>query len=192
MMCRRLSIFLLVLLLASFSLWAFPGRQTGSQEEKLIDISVQEVSAEAQKPDSGTQEEITSTEPSISYLAQEKAEQGKRLSADEVSAILAELDAAKADYAALQRESDAKDAAIDDLSRDAGEAGTKAYLMLDGIIGFSGDYPAYGIGLTVGTRLGNSLMLELGADYMLGANMKEAMEYSLDKWTFRAGIGWMF
>ena len=191
-MCRRLSISLLVLLLASFSLWAFPGRATGLQEEKLIDTSAQEVSAEAQNPDSGSQEGTTSTEPSISYLAQEKAEQGKRLSADEVSAILAELDAAKADYAALQRESRAKDDAIDDLSRDAGEAGTKAYLMLDGIMGFSGGYPSYGVGLTVGTRLGNSLMLELGADYMLGANLEEASRYSLDKWTFRAGVGWMF
>ena len=191
-MCRRSLIFLLVLLLASFSLWAFPGRATGSQEEKPIDTSVLEVSAEAQSQGSGIQEETISTEPSISYLAQEKAEQGKRLSADEVSAILAELDAAKADYAALQRESRAKDDSIDDLSRAAGEAGTKAYLMLDGIIGFSEGFPAYGVGLTVGTRLGSSLMLELGADYMLGANMEEAREYSLDKWTFRAGIGWMF
>lgn len=72
------------------------------------------------------------------------------------------------------------------------ETGTKAYLLLDGIVGFSDGYPSYGLGLTVGTRLGNNLMLELGTDYMFGANLSELIDSSIDDWTFRAGIGWMF
>lgn len=199
MMCRKLSIFLLVLLLASASAWAFPGRQTGSRETEAIAISVPEAQEEALNPDSGNQAETISTEPQTSYVVQEasaKVEAGKRLTADEADAILAELDAAKTDFAALEETSKAKDSTIDDLTAEnlklKDETGTKAYLMLDGIIGFSEGYPEYGVGLTVGTRLGNSLMLELGADYMLGGNLADLMDFSIDDFTFRAGIGWMF
>lgn len=64
--------------------------------------------------------------------------------------------------------------------------------MLDGIVGFSEGVPDYGLGLTLGTRVGNSLMLELGVDYMLGTSLLDVLDYSIDNWTFRAGIGWMF
>ena len=198
-MCRKLSIFCLVLLLASFSLWAFPGRATGSPAARPTDTLAQEALAEALKTGSGTQEEIISIELPASSAVQEataKAEAGKRLTSEEVSAILAELDAAKADYAALEATSKSKDAAIDSLARENSrlkdESGTKAYIMLDGIMGFADMAPEYGIGLTIGTRLGNSLMLELGADYMIGGTWQDAMDFSLDDFTFRCGIGWMF
>ena len=97
---------------------------------------------------------------------------------DEYNEIVEERDALAAD---LAKAMDSKE-----------KSGTRAYMMLDGILGFSEGYPSYGLGLTVGTRLGNSLMVELGADYILGANRKEVRNYSVDKWTFRAGIGWMF
>ena len=73
-------------------------------------------------------------------------------------------------------------------------AGTRGYLMLDGIIGFENVVPTYGVGLTLGTRLGNNLMLELGADYMIG-KFESGMtikQFSIDNFEFRAGIGWMF
>ena len=199
MMCRKLSIFLLVLLLASASVWAFPGRQTGLQEAEVIAISVPEASAEQLKIDSGTPDGSISAEPEASSAvlkAAEKTAEGKRLTNDEASAILAELDAAEADYAALEETSKEKDAAIEALSAEnarlSDEAGTKAYLMLDGIIGIKDGLPEYGVGLTLGTRIGSSLMLELGADYMLGGSVADIMEYSIDAWSFRAGIGWMF
>lgn len=70
---------------------------------------------------------------------------------------------------------------------------TKAYLMLDGIIGFDGNInPKYGVGLTLGTRLGENLMLELGADYNIGSTWQDALDFGMEDWTFRAGIGWMF
>ena len=65
-MCRKLSIFLLVLLLASASVWAFPGRQTGLQEAEVIAISVPEASAEQLKIDSGTPDGSISAEPEAS------------------------------------------------------------------------------------------------------------------------------
>lgn len=198
-MCRKLSIFLLVLLLASASVWAFPGRQTGLQEAEVIAISVPEASAEQLKIDSGTPDGSISAEPEASSAvlkAAAKTAEGKRLTNDEASVILSELDAAEADYAALEELSKEKDATIDKLSAEntrlSDETGTKAYLMLDGIVGFSEGRPDYGVGLTLGTRLGNSLMLELGADYMLGGDIRDVLDYSMDNWIFRAGVGWMF
>ncbi len=35
-------------------------------------------------------------------------------------------------------------------------------------------------------------MLELGVDYMLGTSLLDVLNYSIDNWTFRAGVGWMF
>ena len=198
-MCRKLWIFCLVLLLASFSLWAFPGRVTGSQETRPIDTLDQEAQEEEQRTDYGTQvESISIGLPTSSEVqrASEKAAEGKRLSADEVALILDELDAARSDFEALRKTSEEKDATIDDLARENArlkdETGTKAYLMLDGIVGFEDMVPEYGVGLTIGTRLGNSLMLELGADYMIGGTWQDAADFSLDDFTFRCGIGWMF
>ena len=198
-MCRKLWIFCLVLLLASFSLWAFPGRVTDSQETRPIDTLDQEAQEEEQKTDYGTQvESISIGLPTSSEVqrASEKAAEGKRLSADEVALILDELDAARSDFEALRKTSEEKDAAIDDLAAENArlkdETGTKAYLMLDGIVGFEDMVPEYGVGLTIGTRLGNSLMLELGADYMIGGTWKDAADFSLDDFTFRCGLGWMF
>lgn len=198
-MCRKSLIFLLVLLAASFSLWAFPGRVTSLQETETIVISDLEVPAEEQKIDSGNQEGTISTEPQISFVVQEasaKVEAGKRLTTDEADAILAELEAANADYMALEKISEEKTATIDKLAEENArlkdETGTKAYLMLDAVLGFDEGYPDYGVGLTVGTRLGNSLMLEIGADYMLGGNLIDILDYSIDNWNFRMGIGWMF
>ena len=74
------------------------------------------------------------------------------------------------------------------------ETGTRAYLMVDGIIGFENTVPTYGAGLTLGTRIGNHLMVELGADYMIGKfeNGMTIKQFSIDNFEFRASIGWMF
>lgn len=195
MMCRKSLIFFLVLLLASFSLWAFPGRLTGSQAEAPIDTLDPEVLPEGQRTGSGIQETIISPEPSAYSLAQEKAEQGKRLTASEVEAVLAELEAAQRDYAALRDSSEAKDEALADLAQENArlrdEAGSKAYLMLDGIVGFNESVPEFGAGITVGARIGSDLMLEAGADYMIGG-VDGVREFSLDNFQFRLGLGWMF
>ena len=63
--------------------------------------------------------------------------------------------------------------------------------MLDGIVALDDMIPQYGVGLTVGSRIGNSLMVEVGADYMIGGN-DGYNSFSLDNFEFRAGVGWMF
>lgn len=194
-MWRKSLISLLVLLLAASSLWAFPGRVTGSQEARPIDTLAQEAQAEGPRTGSGTLQKDTSAELSASYLAQEKAEQGKRLTSAEVDLIISELEEAMADVSALREASEEKDEVISSLAREneslRDETGTKAYLMLNGLMGFKDKVPQFGVGLTVGTRIGNDLMVELGADYIIGG-MDGLNAFSLDSFQFEVGVGWMF
>ncbi len=183
-MCRKSGIFLFVLLVVSFSLWAFPGRATGSPEKTLIGMSVPEAPEGGQRTDSGKVLESILIKPSESLTAQE------------MEALKSELLAAKKDYEALRVTSIEKDAVIDALSEENSrmkdESGSKAYLMVDAIVGFENALPEYGVGLTIGSRVGNSLMLEAGADYMLGSSLADLRSFSMDDLVFRAGIGWMF
>lgn len=201
---RRSLMCLSVLLLVCFSLWAFPGRATRSAEPEHIAIEVVEIPDELQKTPSGTMSTEDSIVQSISspvvLEAVEKTTEGKGLSVEESVAVLEELVAIQSDVEALKETSHEKDKQIAGLVDDNGrlternavlekEAGTKAYVMLDALLSFSnGLLPEYGVGFTLGTRLGNSLMLELGADY----HIDPAWSFGLDNWTFRAGIGWMF
>ena len=51
-----------------------------------------------------------------------------------------------------------------------------------------------GLGITVGTRIGNNLMAELGVDYTVGKfeNGMTIKKFGLDNFEFRASVGWMF
>ena len=123
---------------------------------------------------------------------------GVWLSEEARTYIVEKLESADEKIAVLEEASNNKDQEISDLKKDLADAeegaGTKAYLMLDGIIGFENVVPSYGVGLTLGTRLGNHLMLELGTDYTIG-KFESGMtikQFSIDNFEFRAGIGWMF
>lgn len=150
-----------------------PAPSTMLQTQPVETLKSAAESLNVQLEDMLSRRELEKMQESLSAM-----EVAQQTMVDEYNEIVEERDALAAD---LAKAMDSKE-----------KSGTRAYMMLDGILGFSEGYPSYGLGLTVGTRLGDSLMVELGADYMLGANRKEVMNYSVDKWTFRAGIGWMF
>ena len=202
---KRLSLIFLALLLASASLWAFPGRGG----EKAAELTAEPVTvttmepteeAESQKITSGTPSETISTEPSGQQKnSLEKAvaiaDSGSFLVGSKFDELLFNLTEAQKDSEAAEIASAEKDAEIaalkDDLAEAEKETGTKAYIMVEGILGFETGIPQFGTGVTLGTRIGNSLMVELGADYMIGG-LNGYNQFSLDNFEFRAGIGWMF
>lgn len=198
MWSRRFGIFCLVLLVACCSLWAFPGRVTASQETNPGDMAVEAVE-EPESNDFGTQQESelieslpSSTALTAVDLVLTKIDDGKRISAREANIISSELAALQDDLAALEAISAEKDALIEELSKDVKEAGTKAWIMVDTIIGLdSYGLPEYGLGLTLGARLGNSLMAQIGIDYTF-MDMNGMKPWALNNASIRAGIGWMF
>ena len=193
---------MLALLLASSSLWAFPGRGEESVAE-VPAIAAEEAiqkeptpAPEPQRTGSGEASKPISGEPRSSLeKAQEIVGSASTIVVGGKSELEVVLDTLGSQLGAAEESSRAKDAEIDalrnDLAKAEGETGTKAYLMLDGIVGFADTVPQFGVGLTVGTRLGNSLMLELGADYMIGG-MDGYNSFDIDNFQFRCGVGWMF
>ncbi len=72
--------------------------------------------------------------------------------------------------------------------------GSKGILMFNATVGFKENIPEYGVGMTLGLRLGNHIMITAGADYMIG-NFRGTMYlngFSLDHLRVTCGIGWMF
>ena len=189
----------MALLLASSSLWAFPGR--GEAEEPALEepIAIAEEPTQAPEPQrtgSGEASKPTSGEPRSSLeKAQRIVDSASTIVVGGKSELELVLDTLEGQIEAAEESSKAKDAEIDALRKDLAkaerESGTKAYLMLDGIVGFKDVIPQFGVGLTVGTRIGNSLMLELGADYMIGG-MDGYNGFDIDNFQFRCGVGWMF
>ncbi len=203
---KRLSLIFSVFFLASLSLWAFPGRGVkeevpvmpmGATEAQASVIQEEPIqAAELPKMPSGTESSTTSEEPKSSSIekAQIIADKGGLILGerqDELKLILSDL---ADDIATAQMASEAKDSEIEALRADLAEAeestGSKAYIMLDGIMGFEQGIPQFGAGMTAGMRIGNHIMLEAGADYMVGG-LDGYNQFSLDNFQFRFGAGWM-
>lgn len=74
------------------------------------------------------------------------------------------------------------------------EAGSKAYMLVGGFVGFEDSLPTYGLSLDLGIRIGSSLMMQTGIDYSLGSfsDFGKFTQFSLDNLRFRAQIGWMW
>ena len=211
---KRLSLLLSVFFLASLSLWAFPGREareeppvTAGREAPSADMTeVPMPEAESQKMPSGTesgtisekQESLPQAENSSLEKVKKIAEDGGLIVGTRRDELQAVIDDLASDIAVAEEASKAKDDEIASLKEDLAEAeeatGTKPYLMLDGVIGFEDVVPTYGVGITLGTRIGNHLMAELGADYMIGrfTAPMTIKEFSVDNFEFRASVGWMF
>lgn len=211
---KRLSLLLSVFFLASLSLWAFPGRE--AREEPPVTAVIEAPSAdmtevpmpeaESQKMPSGTesgtisekQESLPQAENSSLEKVKKIAEDGGLIVGTRRDELQAVIDDLASDIAVAEEASKAKDDEIASLKEDLAEAeeatGTKPYLMLDGVIGFEDVVPTYGVGITLGTRIGNHLMAELGADYMIGrfTAPMTIKEFSVDNFEFRASVGWMF
>ena len=192
--CRVLlaGFFVLFLALPQLAAWPMLQGKEAAEERAIVTTEELTAAAELQKEPSGTALKDISTEQS-SLL--EKAGDGRRLNGDEATELYLTLVEARDEAATARKASEAKSAEIADLKARLGaaeeEAGTKAYLMLDGIVGFKDVIPQFGVGLTVGTRLGDSLMVELGADYMIGG-MDGYNSFDIDNFQFRCGVGWMF
>ena len=197
-LCRVLLAGFFVLFLALLPLGAWPMQRAEKPEEKIeievpIDTMAEQIPEEAlPNESSGTASKDISTEQ-LSSLS--KAEEGKRLNGDEATELYLAIVEARDEVKTARAAAEAKDAEIADLKSRLGaaeeETGTKAYLMLDGIVGFESGIPQIGAGVTVGTRIGNSLMVELGADYMIGG-LNGYNQFDIDNFQFRCGVGWMF
>lgn len=71
------------------------------------------------------------------------------------------------------------------------EQGTKAFGKINGVLSFENNLPVFGAGASLGLRFGRGLLIEVGANYMIG-NLITApvLDLSLDRLSIIASIGW--
>ena len=70
---------------------------------------------------------------------------------------------------------------------------SKGYVKLNGLIGFDDDMtPEYGAGLSIGFRAGKHMLLEVGANYMVGSISHPFYKFSMKNLVGVVSIGWEF
>lgn len=71
------------------------------------------------------------------------------------------------------------------------ETGTKFFAKVNGIVGFKDSKPTWGVGTSIGLRVGSGFLIETGVNYMVGDFVsKPSLEFDLDNLQIVAGIGW--
>lgn len=162
-----------------------PSTQPSEQEKKEAIQALENLLKEYQK-ESIESEKLT--DDVLISLAKLETQLASLEQSDAISE--AEYKANKDTLVALL-EANAKQA--DRLAALENEAGSKAYGKVYGVIGFEDAFPTYGIGAGIGVRVGDSFMIEAGADYMLGDfKSMPSIKWNINNMRITAGFGWMF
>lgn len=70
------------------------------------------------------------------------------------------------------------------------EQSTKLFANVGLVLGFQKSAPVYGANANVGIRLGKSMTLSVGAQYMFGSFSKMVFDNNIDRLAFTGSIGW--
>ena len=189
---------------ASWGAW-FSGGDTQATDFRQESLQ-EEVTEEASSPTISTMQSETSKPNSSETLLSKVDELERQL--EEAETSLTRLDESleamrqteqisEADYQAVKQSLTealpANAAQADRIAELEKEAGSKAYMLVGGFVGFEKNLPTYGLSLDIGVRIGSSLMLQTGVDYQLGSLAGGVIQpFSLDNMRFRAQIGWMW
>ncbi len=200
---NRLIALLLVLLVASSLLWAFPGRKQKEleiQEEQLTEVkeasSVKEAPIEKKEQKTGSEEQKKSETASKAEVTEVKA-------VEELHELLVEQAEdqmeAEADIERLEKsneelyQTNAEQA--DEIAYQRGlldqSKSPKFFSNIKGIIGFEDKKPTWSLGADFGVRFSKGLIVSAGAAYRLGTFTSPViLEADIDNLSLSLGIGW--
>lgn len=198
---KRLVALLLVLLVASSLLWAFPGRK---QKEQEIQAELKEektqVSTVIEAPIEKQELKKDSEEPKKSEKVQAPA---KVEAVEEMHELLlaqaADQAEAEADIERLEKSNEelykTNAEQADEIAYQRGlldqSKSPKFFTNLKGIIGFQDKKPTWSLGADFGLRFKKGLIISAGAAYRLGTFTSPVMlEADLDNLSLSIGIGW--
>lgn len=207
---KRLLMYFVVLALASFSVWAFPGRAP-KQDEPIVTESIPTTSTVSQTTEVKTESKISS-EPSTSL------EESKKLVEDleeviptvddhkiqELLEIVVEetkngiecekdamyLSARNAEVEGLNAQQADEIARLEAIIKE--EKGVHPYLKIGTDIGFNNNLSNYGVTTSLGLKFNSGFMIEAGAGYKIGSFLGGVYPWSMDNLTIDASIGWMW
>lgn len=203
---NRFIALLLVLLVASSLLWAFPGRKQKAleiQEEQLTEEK--EASAVIEAPAEKKELKTVSEEPKKSETAPSapKAEVIEVKAVEELHELLVEQAEdqmeAEADIERLEKSNEelyqTNAAQADEIAYQRGlldiKNSPRFFSNLKGIIGFEDKKPTWSLGADFGVRFPKGLIVSAGAAYRLGTFTSPViLEADLDNLSLSLGIGW--
>lgn len=102
----------------------------------------------------------------------------------ELKDISAQLDNIKSDLAKKEGE---YEEVVKTLKK---EQSSKFFANLGLVLGFQKSTPVYGLSTSIGLRLGKSMTLSVGAQYMFGSFSKMVFDKDIDRLAFTGSIGW--
>ena len=103
---------------------------------------------------------------------------------NELKDISAQLTTIKADLAKKEGE---YEEVVKTLKK---EQSTKLFANVGLVLGFQKSAPVYGANASVGIRLGKSMTLSVGAQYMFGSFSNMVFDNNIDRLAFTGSIGW--
>lgn len=210
---RRFAIFLVVLVLVSCSVWAFPGRkpkleELNPEQTQTSLMKEQEKESVDAKTDSSEQSRLEETKPlEVESLIEELNEIAKDVPSEEDRELLeiiaqqsAEVLEANNDNKYLSDRVDAAESAnaaqADEIARLQGmlkkEKGVHPFVLIGGKIGFEDGLPQYGVEASMGLKFGSGFMMEAGVGYDIGGFKGTVFPWSIDNLTAGVSIGWMW
>lgn len=191
---RRLAAFLLVLLVASCYVWAFPGRKEQAIQADSTQAEMTYTKSGAMKESNDLEKDLK--EPATSLKENDYSKQELK---DIIEEQYKDQMEAEEDNQRLREENETLSAAnakqADDLAYTRGQldkaSSVKAFANLKAVIGFEDKLPTWGLGGDFGLRFKSGLMLSAGATYILG-DFKNPIDFSwdLDSLSMSMGIGW--
>lgn len=202
---KRYMAFLLVLLVACCSVWAFPGRKEAKQktQEDLIppvqEIQLSEIEVKNEKPTllpelkkpeisvKNSQEnkdsEVNAYVQRLIDLLEEQATNQIDAESD-IERLLEENETLKATNSKQADEIAYNQGLLDRNKR------VRGFGTIRTTIGFKDKIPTYGFGAELGLKTSLGLMMSAGADYTIGSFVSPAVyEFSIDNLSFSLGLG---
>lgn len=206
---RKLAAFCLVLLVASSSVWAFPGRREAkaqsAQEEQSAAIEKTYTASEAKQEPTVQRSDLRKLEESLERkeIPNVAIEAGNDSELNELYRLLEEQVAdqmeAEDDIQRLLAENEelrkANATQADSIAYTKGQldkaTSTKTFANVKAVIGFEDMLPRWGVGGEIGLKLSSGFMLSTGASYMIGDfNSPVSLGWDLDSLSLSLGLGW--
>lgn len=190
---KKLSLFLLVLLLGACCVWAFPFSKN-SQEKSGSTSSTEETDDLWDQVQSQISSETGPAETSqaLSNLL-EDLQDNSRLTKTQLSELISKLEVLQEDIDTVNADSRAKDEQIAELSKKAN--GFHFYVNGGAVLGFKNTLPTLGAVCNVGVKFAGGWTAGTGVQYSIvtfGGDKKFDFGWDIDKLSITATFGYEF
>lgn len=185
---KRLSIFLVVLLVASCCVWALPGAKKAVKETPVVEEEAPQISTSVDSQNSSQSE---ATETSIDLDEALKILKGNNfiIGAEKINAVATAVEEVASNQELNNALIATQNQQIESLKKEVNA--TRFFADLGVAFGFKDKGINYGVVGDMGLKLGKGFITKVGVQYMLGdlSNISN-LQWSLENMTVQTTVGW--